>query len=66
MKAPLFFIAAITAFFVLPFDFTIMASALFGAGLAAILLADYRRSSVAVGAAASAAAKHYERFRLAA
>jgi hypothetical protein len=44
MKTPLFFIAAIAAFFGLPFDFTIMASVLFGAGLFSILFYDYRRS----------------------
>ena len=44
MKTPLFFIAAIIAFFALPFDFTTMISALFCAGFAAIIFADYRRN----------------------
>jgi hypothetical protein len=44
MKTPLCFIAALTAFFTLPLDFTMMVSVLFTAGLAAIVVADYRRS----------------------
>lgn len=43
MKTPLFFLAAIVAFFVLPLDFTTMISALFAAGLAAIAVCDYQR-----------------------
>ncbi len=50
MKTPLFFLAALVAFFALPFDFTMMVSALFGAGLAAIVVADYRRTYRPVGA----------------
>ncbi len=42
MKTPLFFIAAITAFFALPFDFASMFAVLFGAGIVAITIADYR------------------------
>ncbi len=49
MKTPLFFLAAIVAFFALPFDFTVMVSVLFAAGLAAIVIADYRRSHRAIG-----------------
>ncbi|HVU34535.1 MAG TPA: hypothetical protein VHE61_13960 [Opitutaceae bacterium] len=43
MKTPLFFIAALAAFFALPVDFTTMISAMFVTGLAAIAVADYRR-----------------------
>lgn len=69
MKTPLFFIAAIAAFFALPFDFTAMASVLFGAGLAAIMVADYRRTYRAVGAASDAGVsvqRQHESLRLAA
>lgn len=43
MKTPLFFIAALVAFFALPFDFTMMASVLFAAALATFMVADYGR-----------------------
>jgi hypothetical protein len=67
MKTPLFFIAAIAAFFALPFDFTVMASALFGAGLATVMIADYRRTyRPLVPAVASVAARTTEHLRLAA
>lgn len=45
MKTPLFFIAALVAFFALPFDFTIMASVLFAAALCSIAVHDYRRTN---------------------
>lgn len=44
MKTPIFFIAAIAAFFALPVDFTVMTCVLFAAGFAAILLSDYRQT----------------------
>ena len=68
MKTPLFFLAAIVAFFALPFDFTMMASVLFGAGLTAIVVADYRRTYRPVGLplAPVASAVQPERLQLAA
>lgn len=44
MKTPLFFLAALVAFFALPLDFTSTVSVLFTAGLGAILFADYKRT----------------------
>ena len=68
MKTPLFFIAALTAFFALPFDFVAMASVLFGAGLVAIIYADYQRPYRPLRSPARAAvpASVSERLRLAA
>lgn len=54
MKTPLFFLAALGAFFALPFDFTMMLSALFGAGLMAITISDYRRTHRPIPVAAAA------------
>ena len=65
MKTPIFFIAALVAFFALPLDFTMMVSLLFGAALATVVVADYRpryRSLVAAGVTVAA----QERLRLAA
>jgi high-affinity nickel permease len=42
MKAPLFFLAALVAFLVLPVDFTTSLSVLFAAGLGAIMISEYR------------------------
>ena len=65
MKTPLFFIAALVAFFALPFDFTTMVSLLFGAALATVMVADYRpRYRALVPAAVTVPAQ--ERLRLAA
>jgi len=61
MKTPLFFLAALVAFFVLPLDFTSSVSVLFGAGLAAILFVDYKKTARPLTASlvtASATAKH--------
>ena len=68
MKTPLFFLAALFAFFALPLDFNIAASALFGAGLVTILVADYRRDrQLSRSARRMYAGAHLpERFRLAA
>lgn len=68
MKTPLFFIAALVAFFALPLDFTAATSILFGAGLAAILLTDYRRTRYQARATARmyASVQTAERYRLAA
>ncbi len=67
MKTPLFFLAAFIAFFVLPYDFVVLASLLFAGGLIAILVADYRRQYRSIGrSAALAGLVPYEQFRLAA
>jgi hypothetical protein len=67
MKTPLFFLAALIAFFVLPLDFTTSVSVLFVAGFAAITVHDYRtRRPYAATAGASVASAGRERFRLAA
>jgi hypothetical protein len=67
MKTPLFFLAALAAFFLLPLDFTSTVSVLFGAGLAAILVADYKRTGRPLTASAVAApARSKHNLRLAA
>jgi len=64
------FIAALVAFFFLPFDFETGLSALFGAGLATILISDYSRRLAPMRFAPMAAVtplpRPVERFRLAA
>jgi hypothetical protein len=68
MKTPLFFVAALAAFFTLPVDFTMTVSILFCAGLAAILVCDYRRDQRLTRNTARmyASVQQPERFRLAA
>ena len=67
--AALGFIAALSAFVLLPFEFVTAGSILFAAGLAGIAIADYSRGfrSLRVAATGSArAVPRTERFRLAA
>jgi hypothetical protein len=68
MKTPLFFIAALVAFFALPLEFTAATSILFGAGLAAILFSDYSRTRYLSRSMArmTASVQSPERYRLAA
>jgi hypothetical protein len=68
MKTPLFFLAALVAFFALPLDFTTAVSVLFGAGLTTILIADYRRFEwlAAKTARMYATAPRFERLPMAA
>jgi hypothetical protein len=68
MKTPLFFLAALVAFFALPFDFTTAVSVLFGAALITIVVAEYRRFEwlAANTARMYATAPRRERLRLAA
>jgi hypothetical protein len=68
MKTPLFFLAALAAFFLLPLDFTATVSVLFGAGLAAILVSDYKRTlpTLRVPAVAASAPRSKQTLRLAA
>jgi hypothetical protein len=67
MKTPLFFLSALAAFFALPLDFMTMVALLFTAGLAAIMVADYRRTYRSANSTfAPVAAAHRHNLRLAA
>ncbi len=59
-------IAALAAFVVYQFSFPVSVSLLFAGGVAAIALADYRRTPVPVRVAAIVARPFSERLRLAA